>query len=81
MNIFYEEFPSDLAVNGNSYEVVTDFREWIKWLDMLSDEELTGNEKIYLTRQMFPEGCPEPFEDILAAAVNPDNPAPIITSS
>ena len=69
MNIFYEVFPENIVINNICYDVVTDFREWIKWLDMLNDKELSIAEKIYFTRAMFIDGCNEPFEDILEAFI------------
>lgn len=65
MNIFYEVFPESININNNDYDIVTDFREWIKWLDMLNDKELCIAEKMYFTREMFINGCEEPFEDII----------------
>lgn len=47
MNLFYEEFPNTIEIDGNKIKIVTDFREYIKLLDMLDDPELSGPEKIY----------------------------------
>lgn len=35
MNVLYEEFPCTVMVDGKEYEVVTDFREWIKLQELL----------------------------------------------
>ena len=40
MNFFYEELPSTVNVRGENIKVITDFREYIRLLDMLKDQEL-----------------------------------------
>ncbi len=45
MNFFYEPFPCSVELNGNSIPIITDFREWIKFYDMLHSQDLTDAEK------------------------------------
>lgn len=35
MNILFEDFPCTVTVHGKEYEIVTDFREWIKLHELL----------------------------------------------
>lgn len=53
MNLFYEEYPSSVVVNGEDIPIVTDFREYVKLMDMLKDDSLNSIEKIYLLNQYF----------------------------
>lgn len=70
MNAFYEVFPESIVINGSKYDVVTDFREWIKWIDMLSDKDLNAKEKSLLTLDMFYVYPEEPFETIANAMID-----------
>lgn len=53
MNFFYEKFPESVEVDGKAVRVITDFREYIRLLDMLKDSELEIHEKIWLISQYF----------------------------
>ena len=53
MNLFYEDYPAVLKVEDEFVPIITDFREYIKLLDMLNDEDVKGYEKILFLRQYF----------------------------
>lgn len=53
MNLFYESFPDAVAINGRQCPVVTDFREWIKFHDLLADKEIPEHVKISLMSDWF----------------------------
>lgn len=53
MNLFYEDYPTVLTVEDEFVPIITDFREYIKLLDMLNDEEVNGYEKMLFLRQYF----------------------------
>ena len=53
MNLFYEDYPTVLKVENEFIPIITDFREYIKLLDMLNDEEVNGYEKMLFLRQYF----------------------------
>lgn len=57
MNIFYEEFPDYIEVNGEKYKVLTDFREWIRFSDMLK-ADIPISMKIQFTSEMFLDNVP-----------------------
>ena len=40
MNPLYEKFPEHVIISGEKYRIVTDFREYIKLLDLLRDNEV-----------------------------------------
>ena len=48
INIFYEDLPTTITANGTKYKIVTDFREWLRFADMIEDNSLTVYEKISL---------------------------------
>ena len=44
MNPLYEKFPDYVEVRGKRCRIVTDFREWIKLVELLDDEGVPGEE-------------------------------------
>ena len=61
MNLFYEEYPTTVCVDGNEVPIITDFREIVKLIDMLKAEDIEPREKMYFLLQYFKEQ-PEDFE-------------------
>lgn len=59
INALYEPFPEEIEVDGIAYSIVTDFREWFRFADMLADEELEKEEKLYLMTQWLSEAPKE----------------------
>ena len=53
MNLFYEDLPVTIQVCGESIPIVTDFREYIKLLDMLKDDDVSETERILLLNEYF----------------------------
>lgn len=49
MNLLYESFPD----TADGLPVVTDFREWIKFHDLLTDKEVPEHTKIFLMADWF----------------------------
>ena len=45
INILYEPFPDSITAGGKSYPILTDFREWLRFADMIADRNLTSGEK------------------------------------
>lgn len=68
INPIYEEFPETVEADGNSYGIITDFREWIKFSDMMNDNGLSSEEKIFLLKNWFTEP-PEIITKTLVEAV------------
>ena len=64
MNLFYEEFPDSIEISGQKIRIVTDFREYIKLLDMLKDDELSERDKIYILCEYFLDDVPDLEEAI-----------------
>lgn len=80
INPLYEEFPESIEIDGEEYGVLTDFREWIRFSDMLGDNDLTDEEKLYLLtnwltddpRKITAELVNAVFSFYRADALNPD---------
>lgn len=53
MNLFYEDLPVTIQVCGESIPIVTDFREYIKLLDILKDDDVSETERILLLNEYF----------------------------
>lgn len=71
MNVFYEDLPEVLEVNGKEYPVITDFREWLRFSDMLKSE-IPPECKLEFLSDMFLEEVPdlyteEDMEDVMDA--------------
>lgn len=55
MNFFYEAFPDFVCIHGEEVPIITDFREYVRLLDMLKCEELNTMQKTALLSQYFLE--------------------------
>ena len=48
MNILYEPFPDSIEADGKEYKILTDFREWLGFIDMMADKSISSEERAYL---------------------------------
>lgn len=62
MNVFYEELPEALEINGREYPVITDFREWIRFSDMLKSD-IPPEFKLEFLSEMFLEEVPDLYTE------------------
>ena len=69
MNLFYEDYPTSIMVDGEEIPIVTDFRSYIQLFDMLKDSEMTSNEKLMTLRQYF-KMTPQNFSHAIDALVD-----------
>lgn len=67
MNPLYEQFPDYVLIEGKRYKVVTDFREYIKLLDLLRDDEIETIDKADLIMMWFLDAPQEDFSICLKA--------------
>ena len=58
MNLLTTTLPDTIIVDGREYTIYTDFRDWIRFCEMLLDEELKEEEKICIALMMYKEGQP-----------------------
>ncbi len=53
MNFFYEAFPDTVNIRGEEVPIITDFREYIRLLDMLKCDELNSYQKRGILEDYF----------------------------
>lgn len=58
MNILYEPLPDAVKINGKQYRIVTDFREWIKFLEFIQDESIPNERKGSMLLQWYVDAPP-----------------------
>ena len=59
INILFEELPDAVEVSGKFYKIATDFRDWIAFFDMMSDNEIDQKQKMLTALSWFPEKIPD----------------------
>lgn len=64
INILYEPFPDSITADGQTFRVPTDYREWLRFADMLADQELQPEEKAYLCGKWL-----DPEPDLITESV------------
>ena len=65
--LLYEDLPRAVWVDGDSYPIITDFREWVKLIDLLKDKELGSNEKAVLILQWYSDKQPSNIKGAIEA--------------
>lgn len=63
MNVFYEQLPECIEIDGTEYRIITDFREWIRFSDMLKSD-ISTHLKYEFIREMFLETIPNITEKV-----------------
>lgn len=66
INPLYDPFPDHVVVQGQEYEVVTDFREWIKFYALVKSD-LPDIIKLELMLEWYLDDVPEDTEEAIAA--------------
>lgn len=56
--IFYNDLPTAVSVNGEGFYIVTDFREWIRFIDLAEDQNIDTRTKAQLALEWFTEDVP-----------------------
>ncbi len=70
MNLFYEELPDSVTVAGSSYQIYTNFRDWLKFFDLQEDAKISQRNKILLMFRWYKEIPPlEYAEEALNALI------------
>ena len=67
MNILFEEFPKTVRVNGERFLVETDFREWIRFIQLIDDAKVPWQIKCQLLLQWYIDGIPDDLETAVYA--------------
>lgn len=58
MNLLYEAYPESVNLYGVEREIVTDFKDWLRFIDMLRCDELSQDEKMTLMMEMYLDNIP-----------------------
>ena len=70
MNLIYDDFPETVCIDGKEYEVITDFREWVRFADTAAADELTEEEKLCIFMLYFTKEKPKDFSKALKALID-----------
>lgn len=82
INLLYEPFPDTVTADGIEYTVLTDYREWLRFADLIRDKSINDRVRLSLLAQWL-DPLPELitadivsalFEFYKAAALDPDPP-------
>lgn len=64
INLLYEPFPDSITADGKDFQILTDFREWLGFADMISDKSISSEERASLCGRWI---TPEP--EIITAGI------------
>lgn len=62
INILYEQYPTELIIDNVSCPIVTDFRDWIAFFDMINDDILEPKDKVIASLNWFKDKIPNNLE-------------------
>lgn len=48
INALYEPFQEHITVEGEEYPIITDFRDWLRFADLMRDSDVSKRDKVYL---------------------------------
>ncbi|MGN1411452.1 MAG: Gp15 family bacteriophage protein [Oscillospiraceae bacterium] len=60
--MLYEKYPTELIIDNISYPIVTDFRSWIAFFDMINDDILEDKDKVIASLNWFKDKVPNDLE-------------------
>lgn len=68
INVFYEPFPETITIGEQEFPIVTDFREWFRFADMVASRELTEQEKVFCMLQwVLAENVSVNYQELIEA--------------
>ena len=59
MNLLYDDFPESIEVNGKTLNILTDFRDWIMFSDMMFDKNLSNADKLVGAKRWIEDDIPQ----------------------
>lgn len=76
-NLLYEPLPDSVEIDGKKYRIITDFREWLRFSDLLGDDSVDERQKLSLMLEWFEEPPPpgrieEAISALIAFCANAD---------
>lgn len=70
MNLLTEALPDYVEVCNARYPVVTSFRDWIRFFELLEDEELSETQRLQIGVLWYIDKRPEPIEEAWQALLD-----------
>lgn len=67
LNVLYEKFPDYVLVNGIRYKIETDFREWIRFSELVEDDSVPWQIKVELMLRWYLDEIPDDLESAIYA--------------
>lgn len=58
INLLFDPLPECVQVDGVDYPVVTDFRDWIAFADLILDPGISPQNKVAAAMQWYPDARP-----------------------
>lgn len=58
MNLLYDDFPDSVVLNGTKRNIVTDFKDWLRFVDLLRDEECGPDDPFRIMLDFYLEEVP-----------------------
>lgn len=69
MNILTDHCPDEVTVDGRSYKIVTDWKDWVRFYCMLDDPDLRDRDREYIAMQYFTESEPTDSDEAMKALI------------
>ncbi len=70
INAFYEPFPDSITADGREYRIITDFREWFRFADMIADNGIPEHEKLLLMAEWLLDEPVKITDELVEAVCN-----------
>ena len=67
LNVLYEKFPEHVTVNGEFFPIETDFREWIRFVELAEDDSVPLQAKVQLMLGWYTDRIPADIEAAVSA--------------
>lgn len=67
LNVLYEKFPEHVIVHGIRYPIETDFREWIRFSELVEDDSVPWQIKVELMLRWYCVDVPDDLEAAIYA--------------
>lgn len=67
MNILIDKFPETVRIDRKDYRIETDFREWIRFTQLIDDDEVPWQIKVRLLLRWYTDKIPDNIEKAIYA--------------
>ncbi|MDO5558130.1 MAG: bacteriophage Gp15 family protein [Oscillospiraceae bacterium] len=70
INILYESYPTSVTIDNKVYQILTDFRDWISFSEMISDTSVSKEDKLLFMLSWFPGEKPPVTAEMIKQLVS-----------